>query len=75
MPLFFLNDTRIFIHYRYPPQEDHHAFLVEDVDTYYRQLMKLGSDLEIPPQDYDRGRSAYVRDPDGRQIEITQKGN
>jgi hypothetical protein len=37
--------------------------------------MKQGSDLDIPPQDYDRGRSAYVRDPDGRQIEITQKGN
>jgi hypothetical protein len=29
--------------------------------------------LEIHPKDFYWGRSAYLRDPDGRRIEITQK--
>lgn len=81
MTLFFLNDTKVFIHYRYPPQEgelpleDHHAFLVDDVDPCCQQLMNQGLDLEILPQDFYWGRSAYLRDPDRRLIKITQKGN
>lgn len=79
MTIFFLNDTRIFIHYRYLagdgelPPEDHHAFRVEDVDAACQRMMELGLSLEIPPQEFYWGRSAYLRDPDGRQIEITQK--
>ena len=80
MTIFFLNDTKILIHYRYPhqegelPPENHHTFLVDYVDTCCQQLMSQGLNLEIPPQDYYWGRSAYLRDPDGHQIEITQKG-
>jgi catechol 2,3-dioxygenase-like lactoylglutathione lyase family enzyme len=79
MTIFFLNDTKIFIHYRYLardgelPPEDHHAFLVEDVDAACRRMLEQGLVLEIPPQEFYWGRSAYLRDPDGRQIEITQK--
>ena len=79
MTIFFLNDTKIFIHYRYlaqdgelPPQ-DQHAFLVENVDLACQCMVEQGLTVEIPPQDYYWGRSAYLRDPDGRQIEITQK--
>jgi catechol 2,3-dioxygenase-like lactoylglutathione lyase family enzyme len=79
MSIFFMNDTRIFIHYRYLAQEgeippdNHHAFTVEDVDAVCARLAAQGLRIEIPPQDYYWGRSAYLRDPDGHQIEITQK--
>ena len=78
MAIFFMNDTKIFIHYRYAPKngelqpEDHHAFMVEDVDRACEQLLQQGLMLDIPPQDFYWGRSAYLRDPDGHQIEIMQ---
>lgn len=76
MAIFFIGETKISIHYRYAPKdgelisEDHHAFMVEDVDQVCTQLMGQGLVLEIPPQDFYWGRSAYLRDPDGHQIEI-----
>ena len=76
--IFFTNETKIFIHHKYAPKngelapEDHHAFAVEDVDQVCAQLREQGLTLEVPPQDFYWGRSAYLRDPDGRQIEITQ---
>ena len=78
MSIFFTDETKIFIHYRYAPKngelspEDHHAFTVEDVDRVCEQVMERGLMLEIPPQDFYWGRSAYLRDPDGHQIEIIQ---
>lgn len=81
MAIFFSEETKIFIHYRYTPQngelppENHHAFLVEDVDVICKQLTEQGLMFEIPPKDFYWGRSAYLRDPDGHQIEITQKEN
>ena len=78
MAIFFTGETKIFIHYKYAPQngelppEDHHAFKVEDVDTVCGQLMERGLMIDIPPQDFYWGRSAYLRDPDGHQIEITK---
>jgi len=79
MAIFFANEMKIFIHYNYAPQngelppENHHAFVVEDVDRTCERLTELGLTLEVPPQDFYWGRSAYLRDPDGHQIEITQK--
>lgn len=81
MTIFFLNDTKIFIHYRYLtqdgvlPPEDHHAFLVENVDLACQRMVEEGLIVEVPPQDFYWGRSACLRDPDRRQIEITQTGN
>ena len=78
MSIFFTEETKIFIHYRYAPKngelppEDHHAFTVEDVDKVCEQVMERGLMLEIPPQDFYWGRSAYFRDPDGHQTEIIQ---
>jgi catechol 2,3-dioxygenase-like lactoylglutathione lyase family enzyme len=78
MSIFFANETKIFIHYRYSPQngelppENHHAFAVEDVDQVCEQLIGQGLRLEIPPQEFYWGRSAYLRDPDGHQIEVMQ---
>lgn len=78
MAIFFTGETKIFIHYRYLPKngelppENHHAFTVADVDNFCEQLKERGLLLEIPAQDFYWGRSAYLRDPDGHQIEVTQ---
>jgi catechol 2,3-dioxygenase-like lactoylglutathione lyase family enzyme len=77
MAIFMFGETKIFIHKSYPPSEgdlparDHVAFAVEDVDAACASLTQAGLTLEIPPKDYYWGRSAYLRDPDGHQIEIT----
>ena len=76
MAIFFVNETKIFIHYNYAPTngelppENHCAFMVEDVDKTCEQLVEQGLTFEIPPRDFHWGRSAYLRDPDGHQIEI-----
>jgi catechol 2,3-dioxygenase-like lactoylglutathione lyase family enzyme len=80
MAIFIVNETKLFIHYRYEPgdgelaPETHHAFAVPDVDRACEQLVEQGLSLEVPPQDFYWGRSAYLRDPDGHQIEIMQGG-
>lgn len=78
MATFHVGDTRIFIHQNYVPAADdlppsnHMAFAVDDVDGTCQQLSQRGLTVEVPPRDYYWGRSAYLRDPDGQQIEITQ---
>lgn len=78
MAIFMSGKTKIFIHHNYNPAEgelppdNHIAFAVENVDAVCRQLIDAGLILEAAPQDYYWGRSAYLRDPDGQQIEITQ---
>ena len=76
MAIFRQGDARIFIHRNYPPAKgdlpptNHIAFAVEDVDQTCQALLKQGLTIEIPPKDYYWGRSAYLRDPDGHQVEI-----
>jgi catechol 2,3-dioxygenase-like lactoylglutathione lyase family enzyme len=78
MAIFMSGQTKIFIHWSYPagegdlPPDNHIAFAVENVDQVCKQLVEEGLKLEVPPQDYYWGRSAYLRDPDGQQIELTQ---
>jgi catechol 2,3-dioxygenase-like lactoylglutathione lyase family enzyme len=78
MAIFFNGETKIFIHNNYTPvdgelpPEEHHAFAVEDVDRVCEELVQRGLRLDIPAQDFYWGRSAYLRDPDGHQLEITQ---
>lgn len=81
MAIFLVGDTKIFIHHNYTPSagdlppENHIAFAVEDVDATCNRLIEQGLNLEVPPNDYYWGRSAYLRDPNGRLIEITQDNN
>jgi len=76
MAIFMNGETKIFIHLKYAPAEgelpadSHIAFAVEDVDATCEALMQRGLTLEVPPQDYYWGRSAYLRDPDGHMVEI-----
>jgi len=78
MAIFMSGGTRIFIHRNYPPTEgdlrpsNHIAFAAEDVDAACAALTQQGLSLEVSPKDYYWGRSAYLRDPDGHQVEITK---
>jgi catechol 2,3-dioxygenase-like lactoylglutathione lyase family enzyme len=77
MAIFVTGQTKIFIHRAYEPgpddlpPENHTAFAVPDVDA---ACASAGLALEIEPADYYWGRSAYLRDPDGNLIELTQGG-
>lgn len=55
------------------PGEDHLAFAVDDIDAAYAELRAKGMRIEKPPHNYEWGKSAYLRDPDGRWLEIYQK--
>ena len=79
MAIFFAGEIKIFIHRNYSasegdlPPENHVAFQVTDVDARCQALIKQGLKMEFRPEDYSWGRSAYLRDPDGHQIEITKE--
>ena len=78
MAIFMVGDTKLFIHRTYSPApgdlppENHTAFAVADLDAVCRALVARGLTLEVAPNDYYWGRSAYLRDPDGHLIELTQ---
>lgn len=79
MAIFMSGDTKLFIHRVYEPgegelpPENHMAFSVENVDAFCRQLEAQGLVIEVQPQDYYWGRSAYLRDPSGQLIELIQQ--
>ena len=53
-----------------PPDEDHVAIGAADVDAACDALRAQGVALLVEPRDYPWGRSAYLRDPDGRLVEL-----
>jgi catechol 2,3-dioxygenase-like lactoylglutathione lyase family enzyme len=53
-----------------PPADDHVAFTVEGLDGRAAALTAAGVAVD-GPRDLPWGRSAYVRDPDGRLVELT----
>jgi catechol 2,3-dioxygenase-like lactoylglutathione lyase family enzyme len=55
-----------------PPNEDHFAIAVSDLDASCAALAASGCALLAGPRDYPWGRSAYLRDPDGRLVELAQ---
>jgi len=74
---FTLGGVKFFLHKRTggmlpggPKDEDHIAFAVEDVDEACAALKAQGIEIEFPARDFYGGRSAYVRDPDGRLVEL-----
>lgn len=54
--------------------EDHVALFVDDVDEAYEELRDKGLQFFVEPTDFDWGRSAYLRDPEGRLIELHRPG-
>ena len=55
-----------------PPNEDHFALAVRALDDTCRELDGRGFALLVEPRDYPWGRSAYLRDPDGRLVELSE---
>lgn len=55
-----------------PPNDDHFALGVSDVDAACEELRAQGFSFLVEPRDYPWGRSAYLRDPDGRLVELAQ---
>jgi catechol 2,3-dioxygenase-like lactoylglutathione lyase family enzyme len=55
-----------------PPNEDHFAVSVPDLVEACEVLRQLGATVLLEPRDYPWGRSAYLRDPDGRLVELAQ---
>lgn len=54
------------------PNEDHFAVSVADLDATCEALVAAGLTFHVEPQDFPWGRSAYLRDPDGRLVELAQ---
>lgn len=71
-----LDGITLRVHERYRPgpgdlpPDDHVAFGVEDLDAACRRLAARGYRFEAGPREWPWGRSAYLRDPDGRQVEL-----
>jgi len=55
-----------------PPNEDHFAVSVRDLEASCHELRARGFAFLVDPRDYPWGRSAYLRDPDGRLVELSQ---
>ena len=53
-----------------PPAEDHLAFEVDDLDAAVTMMEAAGHRIEAAPKSYPWGRSAYLRDPEGRLVEL-----
>ena len=76
--VFAAGGTKILVHERGvamddgPPNEDHFALGVADLDRACDQLRESGATFLVEPRNYPWGRSAYLRDPDGRLVELTQ---
>lgn len=76
--IFDVGGVTVLIHETYDPgpeelpPEDHLAFATGDVDGTYENLVEAGLEGFREPADYEWGRSAYLEDPDGRLIELTE---
>jgi catechol 2,3-dioxygenase-like lactoylglutathione lyase family enzyme len=76
--LFACGGAKLLVHERAtalddgPPNEDHFALSVEDLDAACESLAAHGHTFLVEARDYQWGRSAYLRDPDGRLVELAQ---
>lgn len=76
--IFAAGELKLLVHERSaaiesgPPNEDHFAIAVADLDTACEELRAQGMTLLVEPRDYPWGASAYLRDPDGRLVELAQ---
>lgn len=74
--IFHVNGSQILIHRRYLPGpgelpcENHTAYAVANLDQAFDGLVANGVSFDYPPKNFDWGRSAYLRDPDGHLIEL-----
>jgi len=78
---FAAGDARLLVHERSaamengPPNEDHFAFAVASLDAAREELARCGVSFLVEPRAYPWGRSAYLRDPDGRLVELAEESS
>lgn len=78
MAIFLAGETKIFLHRTYQPgsgelpPENHIAFAVTDLQACCDSLTADGYTLEVQPAEYYWGRSAYLRDPAGHLVELSE---
>jgi catechol 2,3-dioxygenase-like lactoylglutathione lyase family enzyme len=80
---FIMGDLHLLIHMaypssqdsNYPPPQDHFAFIVKNVDEVLAKLRNRDIYATFGPRNYDWGRSSYLRDPDGRLVELYQRSD
>ena len=76
--IFAAGDSKLLVHERAaamengPPNEDHFALSVVDLDAACDELRVHGTTFLVEPRDYPWGRSAYLRDPDDRLVKLAQ---
>jgi catechol 2,3-dioxygenase-like lactoylglutathione lyase family enzyme len=76
--VFAAGDLKLLVHERGahaedgPPNEDHVALAVADLDAACAGLRADGLSFLVEPRDFPWGRSAYLRDPDGRLVELAE---
>ena len=63
--------SRFHTPYRKGEEMDHLAFVVDDVRTAYRKLIRKGARPAVPPEK-SKGTEVYVKDPDGIWFELLQ---
>jgi lactoylglutathione lyase len=61
--------SRFHTRYRAGEEMDHLAFVVPDVRSAYRRLLRKGATSAVGPED-SKGTEVYVKDPDGIWIEL-----
>lgn len=79
--LFEVEGVHLFVHIAgeapaalgWPDDVDHIAIEVDDLDAECERLAAAGYDI-MGPADFPWGRSAYLHDPDGRQVELHAPG-
>jgi catechol 2,3-dioxygenase-like lactoylglutathione lyase family enzyme len=75
--IFAAGNAKLLVHERAggiengPPNEDHFALAAGDLDGTCDALRARGFEFLVEPRDYPWGRSAYLRDPDGRLVELS----
>ena len=74
--IFAAGAVKVLVHERAgsdgPANDDHFALGMPDVDGACDELRRQGLELLVEPRDYPWGRSAYLRDPDGRMVELSR---
>lgn len=76
MAIFTLGDLKLLIHAHVsaargdPPNVDHFAFGAHDLAAEAQAITDRGLKFAIAPREFDWGQSAYLRDPDGRLVEL-----
>lgn len=75
--IFAAGNTKLLVHERSasvangPPNEDHFALAAADLEGTCEELRAGGLVFLVEPRDHPWGRSAYLRDPDGRLVELS----